>query len=446
MLKLFLWLRYLRKKKIVLLSIAAVALSAALLIVVASLFNGFINAFERSAVETLGDVVITPPIKFAKYSLFIEQLKQIRQVEAATATLLVPGLLHLGKGNVRAVEVWGIEPAARTRVTNFKRFLLRQSKSSEEPSFATPGFAEKVGGFLGIGVVAEPNKNTDEYDFGSAEKMIGQQVVLTTGTVTDTGAGGEGRFKRKTVGFTVADIVFTGIYEVDKTFIYLPLEELQKVLCPGQDGQIAHQVHIKLIDNADADVALAKIWSLWEVFAAEQLGWGSHLIGNTSIETSKQMQSQYVAEFRKQMGLLLLIFGVVSLSVILLIFCIFYMVVMTKQKDVAIIKSCGAADSSVAWVFIGFGACVGIVGSAAGAVLGYIVTKNINIIEGWIRIIFGLKLWKSSVYMFSRIPNEVDWSAALVIVLAAILAAVIGALVPAIVAIKTRPVNILRYE
>jgi len=49
MLKLFLWLRYLRKKKIVFLSIAAVALSVSLLIVVASLFSGFINAFEQAA-------------------------------------------------------------------------------------------------------------------------------------------------------------------------------------------------------------------------------------------------------------------------------------------------------------------------------------------------------------------------------------------------------------
>jgi len=72
MLKLFLWLRYLRKKKIVFLSITAVALSAALLIVVASLFTGFINAFEQSSVEVVGDIVLAPPVKFAKYQLFIE--------------------------------------------------------------------------------------------------------------------------------------------------------------------------------------------------------------------------------------------------------------------------------------------------------------------------------------------------------------------------------------
>jgi len=446
MLKLFLWLRYLRKKKIVFLSIAAVALSVVLLIVVASLFTGFINAFEQSAVETIGDIVLAPPVRFAKYPLLIERLEQFRQVEAATATLSGQGLLHLGKGNVRAVSVWGIEPVSRAEVTGFERFLCRQKKTHVEPSFEVAGFPEKIGGFVGIGVVAEPDEETDEYDFDSAEKIIGEQVVLTTGTVAETENGEEKQFKRKTVVFTVVDIVFTGVYEVDKTFVYLPIEELQKILYPDAEGQIAQQIQIKLTDDADVDVVLAQIRGLWESFAAGQLGWGSYLIRQTDITTSKQMQSQYVAEFRKQMGILLLIFGVVSFSVVLLIFCIFYMIVMTRQKDIAIIKSCGATSSSVALIFIGFGSCVGIVGSGVGTILGYIVTRNINTIEEWVRVLFGLKIWRSSVYMFSKIPNEVDWGWALVIVLSAVIASGIGALIPAIIAWRSRPVSILRYE
>ena len=69
MLKLFLWLRYLRKKKIVFLSIAAVALSVSLLIVVASLFTGFIETFDKAAVEAVGDVILIPPLIFPKYPL-----------------------------------------------------------------------------------------------------------------------------------------------------------------------------------------------------------------------------------------------------------------------------------------------------------------------------------------------------------------------------------------
>ena len=100
MLKLFLWLRYLRKRRVVLLSIAAVALSTALLIVVASLFNGFINAFEQSAVDGMGDIVLSPERNFAGYAELEKRLEEIKQVEASTAILSAQGLLHLGKGNV----------------------------------------------------------------------------------------------------------------------------------------------------------------------------------------------------------------------------------------------------------------------------------------------------------------------------------------------------------
>jgi lipoprotein-releasing system permease protein len=109
-------------------------------------------------------------------------------------------------------------------------------------------------------------------------------------------------------------------------------------------------------------------------------------------------------------------------------------------------KSCGAGGVSVAAIFIGFGGFIGTAGAALGTVLGYIFTKNINTVEEWIRIIFGLKLWKASVYVFSRIPNEVDWQAVVWIVLSAIAGAAIGAALPAISAALTRPVNVLRYE
>ena len=431
-------------------SIAAVALSVALLIVVASLFNGFINTFEQSAVERIGDVVLAPPVKFAKYEQLIGRLEQLGAIEAATATLSAQGLLHLGEGNVRAVSLEGVEPGSLAKVTGFKRYLLKQKELPDEPAFKIVGAEEKIGGFVGIGVVAEPDEETDEYDFAEVEKIIGQEVVLTTGAMSGSRAnkGDRAQFKRKTLKFTVADVVFTGVYGLDKSFIYLPIEHLQETLYPDEAARFAHQIQIKLVPDAfrDDESALAQIRGVWQAFAAEELGWGSYLIKETEITTAKQMQSRYVAELRKQMGVLLLIFSVVSFSAVLLILCIFYMIVQTRQKDIAIIKSCGAANSSAALIFVGFGGCVGIVGSAFGTILGWVITENINTIEDWVRIIFGLKLWKSSVYMFSSIPSEVDWGSALSIVLWVVIAAAVGALIPAVMAAKTRPVNILRYE
>ena len=452
MLKLFLWLRYLRKRRVVLLSIAAVALSTALLIVVASLFNGFINAFEQSAVDGMGDVVLSPGKNFAGYAELEKRLEEIKPVEATTATLSAQGLLHLGKGNVRAVEIWGIEPAKFGKVTAFDKSLLKTKKTPDtRPSFAeaTEGRPQtqdpQIEGYIGIGVLAEPNEKTDEYDVNGAERMIGQQFVITTGSTTVEKDGGQ-KFRRKTIQFTMADAVFTGIYYFDSRLVYLPIEQLSRTVFPDSQEPVAGRIQIKLRKGADAEVAIAEIRGVWKVFASEKLGWEDYQIQSTITETSRQMQSRFVAEIRKQMGVLLLIFGVVSLSAVLLIFCIFYMIVETRRKDIAIMKSCGADSGSIALIFVGFGAFVGILGTLLGTAAGYIVTKNINEVEGWIRVAFGLKLWKASVYMFSRIPSEVYWQAVWWIVLSAILGAMIGAVIPALSAALTRPVKVLRYE
>ncbi|MEK7994241.1 MAG: ABC transporter permease, partial [Planctomycetota bacterium] len=258
MLKVFLWLRYLRKKKIVFLSIAAVAVSVSLLIVVASLFSGFINAFELAAVEAIGDVVLSPPMRFAKYPLLIERLEQTETVEAATAMTMVPGLLHLGAGtgNVRPVEVWGIEPGRRDKVTGFKRFLLKHKNSPGEPTFDIPGAPEKTAGFVGIGVLGEPNEQTDEYDPAMAEEMIGEEVFLTTGTASAPKGSdaAEPQIKRRMVTFTIADVLQTGVYQFDEACVYLPLEKLQKTLYPDDESPTAGQVLIKLADGAEPDV------------------------------------------------------------------------------------------------------------------------------------------------------------------------------------------------
>ena len=447
MLKIFLWLRYLRKKRIVFLSIAAVALSVSLLIVVASLFSGFIDAFERAAVEAIGEVVLDPSDKFAKFGQFIERLEQTESVEAATAILKAEGLLRLKTGNVRAVSVWGIEPERRVKVMGFDRFLLRQKGAGGKPSFDVNGSEETLGGFVGIGVLAEPDKKTDKYDFDAIEKMYGNEVILTTGSViqADPNSGTRAGIKRRVISFKIADVVETGVHQFDKGCVYLPIEELRKYLYPDKKLPVASQIQIKLSEGTDAKGAIAVIRGVWQGFVEDELG-GDLYLANATIMTAKEIQRPYVAAYRKQMGILLLIFGVVSLGVVLLIFCIFYMIVRLKQKDIAIIKSCGAAGSSVAWIFVGFGACVGIIGSAFGVLLGYVITNNINTIEEWIRIIFGLKLWRSSVYMFSKIPDEVDWFWAFCFVILAIIAAMIGTLIPAIVAAATKPVNILRYE
>ena len=448
MLKLFLWLKYVRKRRIILLSVVAVAMSVSLLIAVASLFTGFIAAFEHSAVLMIGDVVIRAPegIQFEKYPAFIARLEQSGLVEAATPSLSAEGLLQMKGGNVRPVVVWGIEPAGRARVVGLKESLILQGKTAGEPSFAVPGDAGAAGGFVGIGVLARPDEQTDQYDQEAVcQKMINERVQLATVTM-ELKEGGVREPRRVVIPFRIADIVFTGMHQFDSSLVYIPIEKLQTELYPRKKEPVASIINLKLKPGVSSEAAVEQIRTLWKTFATQELNWGPMAIDLTTIRTAREMQRIYVTEFEKQRGILETTFGVISFSVVVLVFCIFHMMVKLKQKDIAIIKSCGATNASVIGLFVGFGVSIGVAGAGLGAVLGYVITRNINQIEAWIRVLFGLKLWRSSVYMFDRIPNQVDWSSAAMFATLAMAAAAVGALAPALVAARTRPVEVLRHE
>jgi lipoprotein-releasing system permease protein len=270
-------------------------------------------------------------------------------------------------------------------------------------------------------------------------------VYLTTGTIEIT-ADGERVPRRTTIPFRIADIMFTGVYPLDSTFVYVPIETLQQKLYKDSKTPLAANISLRLKPGVDPRVATEQIRKLWDTFATQQLHWSRAGVDLTAIKTSQEMQKIYVAEFEKQKYVLEVIFSVISFSVVVLVFCIFHMMARLKQKDIAIVKSCGASNFSVIGLFLGFGVSVGVAGAGLGAALGYLITRNINEIEGWIRVLFGLKLWRSSVYMFDRIPNQVDWSSALLFATLALTAAAVGAILPALAAARTRPVEVLRHE
>lgn len=448
MLKFFLALRYLKKKKIVLLSIVAVAISTALLVTVASLFTAFIDAVETSASSYLGDIVVEPPARFSYSDKFIERLTADKSISAATVVLSTNGLIHLGSGNVKAVSIWGIDLAGRSEVTDLKNNLIMQKSSVSAPQFIVDSNnPDAIPAFVAIGLIAEPNGQTDQYDMSAVKSNVSKPAVITTGSFdsqADTDAKASAP-RSRSAKISISDILFTSVYEIDQRFVFVPVDSLAAVLKTGMEKP-ADIVHIKCAAGFDAAQTVAVIQQIWSDFATDTLNWPHFYIANTEIKTAVSKQSEYTTELRKQMGVLLVIFGIISVGIIVLVFCIFYMIVMTKQKDLAVIKSIGGSSVSAASIFLIFGLLIGVIGSSAGLAIGYLVTHNVNTIERWIQICLGLKLWSSSIYMFNRIPSRFDWYWALWFFGLSILASVIGALLPAVSAARTVPAKILRYE
>jgi len=448
----FLCLRYLSRKRIVLLSMTAVMLCCALLITVASLFTGFIRSVEDSVGDYLGDVILSAPgtFKIEEYADFQQQLVGLSVVKAAPPVLSGNGLLLTGPGQIRAAQILGIDLKNQLRGSPLKDALIRQKNLPDE-QVAFGEFADKaeIGGFVGIGLIDDPDEMTDSYDMPTVESFIGRKAAVTTGTLveqvpaeSDPAAETAGpRFTRKVLRFTIADVVQTGVYEFDQAFVYVPIEALSSLLYPDRKP-CCESFQIALEPGADEEKAMAMIRGLWLVYAQDRYPWAQQV----EIQSSRQMQALLIAEYHKQLNMLMLIFGIVSFGVVLLVFCIFYLIVMTRQKDIAIVKSCGASSLSVAGMYLLFGLVNGVLGSLLGAGLGWLITRNIEIIEKGITAMTGLKIWKASTYLFTKIPNEVNWQWAFWICIAALAAAAVGALIPAVAAARIRPVRLLRYE
>ena len=439
--------RYLQHRRIVLLSMAAVALSCALLIATDSLFTGFINAVESSVIRHLGDIILETPSgrTITEYDTFIDSLCQTESIESATAVLSSQGLLLSAPGKVRAVKAWGIELPRRLDVTPLHEALLFQKdKPAERVGFAVNGKPESIGGIVGIGVLAQPDELTDAYDMDAVKGMLGEPMALTTGSIAPDGSNTDGsqpRFSRKVLKFNLADVAVTGVHEFDQSFVMLPIEELSKTLYPDEPTG-ANIIHIRLTAGTDEETAAMIVRSVWRSFAEDRFDWSAFV----SITPAKQLQAQLIAEYRKQMNVLLFIFGLVSAGIILLVFCIFYLIVMTRRKDIGVLKSCGVSSTSVAGLFVLFGTVVGVVGAVAGIGLGWLIIDNINAIEETIASVFGLKIWKASTYMFTQIPNTMHWGSVLWITGCGIIAAAVGSLIPAVAAARVKPVETLQYE
>ncbi len=435
---LFLCLRYLCRKRIVLLSAAAVMLSCALLITVASLFTGFIQTFESSAQNYLGDILVRSA-PFEEYSRLVAAIEAIPQVQTASPVLTANGLLLCGPGQVRPSQVRGIDLQSAMGVSPIREALLKQkSLPQENIAFSADG---SIGGFVGIGLLASPDSKTDMYDKAEITSAIGRKAALTTGTAQDNShSGGSSqavRFSRKVLRFAIADVFESGVYEFDQNFVFVPIEALSACLYPDKPAQ-ADTIQIRLRSGADEQAALAAVEQAWRQFSGGK--------SMASIMTAGQMQEVMIAEYRKQLDVLMMVFGVVSGGVVLLVFCVFYLIVLTRQKDIAIAKSCGASRLSAAGLFLMFAAATGGIGTVSGVIGGWLITTHINKIDAWLASAFGLKIWKASTYLFTTIPDQVNWHWAAGICAAAMAAAVVGAVLPAIAAARVEPVKILRYE
>jgi lipoprotein-releasing system permease protein len=410
--EIFIGLRYLRAKRrngfisfISLVSVLGIALGVAALIIVLSVMNGFQKEIRGRILSAAAHIEVSDyQGRVAGWPALAQHLLKQPRVIAAAPFVSSQGLLS-ASGSVRGVMVRGVDPARESRVVDVGRHMVSGHLADLHPG----GFGILIGSEL-----------AHQLSVGLGDKVT---LISPEGNVTP--AGMMPRLKQ----FTVVGIFNMNMYEFDSGFAMIELSDAQVLFRLGQD---VSGVRLKLDDVMAAP----------EVKASLQ----GQLSRDATVSDWTDMNANYfrAVQIEKRMMtiILTLIVAVAAFNLVSML----VMVVTDKQADIAILRTLGAAPSSILSIFVIQGAVAGVLGTLSGVIGGVLVAWNLSPIVAAIEAVTGSKILSPQVYMIDYLPSDVQLHDVGMIALVSLLLALLATIYPSLRAARTQPAEALRYE
>ena len=386
-------------------SLIAVALGVAALIIVMSVMNGFRAELFDKIVGLNGHAIVQG------YDGRLSNWEQI--ADAATKTpgvtsalpLIEQPLMASANGRVEGVLVRGM------RVGDIlSNKTINENVTAGDLRSITPGSGRvAIGSRLAQALGAYPGT---EISLISPE---GRSTVV--GTVP------------RIVTYTVGAVFEVGIYDYDKAFVVMPMQDAQTLLLMGdQFGLVEIQT-----DRPDrVDQVLAPLEPV--------------IKGRGVIVDWRQMNSALFEALAVERVAMFVVLSLIVLVAVFNILSSLIMLVRAKTRDIAILRTMGASRRGLMKVFVSVGVTIGSLGIVLGLVLGAVFLFFRQGVVDAIQVVTGQNLWDPSVRFLTELPSKTDPFEVAAIVLTALILSFLATLYPAYKAASTDPVQVLRYE
>ncbi len=382
--------------------VGVVMLSVAMLVIVMSVMNGFRAELLDKIVGLNGHAIIQAyGGRLENWQGILQEVRKTPGVVQASPLISQP-LLATFNGRVEAI--------------------LARGNTAEDIHLLEPKRKE---GSLG------------ELQPGSSNVAIGARLAENLGarvgdTITIINPQGRstpfGTVPRE-IGYRIAAIFEIGIYDYDQSYVVMPMADAQTLLLTGDS---IGMIEVKTTDPDTVSETLAPL--------ARQLA-GQAVV--TDWKTINASLFEALAVERVAM------FFALSFIVIVAAFNILtslIMLVRAKTRDIAILRTMGATRQSILKIFMTTGSVVGVVGTAAGLLLGFLVLLLRQPIIHGIEFVTGQNLWDPSIRFLTELPSRSDPFEIGMISVMALAFSFLATLYPAFKAASTDPVQVLRYE
>jgi len=284
--------------------------------------------------------------------------------------------------------------------------------------------------------VHKPETDRDIVLGETLAENIGVKTGDTVRLMTIRAAEG-GRISPRTASFTVRGILSCGYNELDALWCIVNWEGGNRVLSTDQSS-------FSFIVKIDEPYKKADE-TAWKIYQQFESGF--------SVFTWKNLMSSQFSSYETTRQLLLFIMALIVIVAAVNVSSATSMLVLERQRDIAVLKVSGASVRGVTSVFLWGSFLTGLTGGIIGIIIGLLLGYNINFLirslENILSFFSGLfnrgevKILDPGFYL-ETIPIIIDWKAVLVIWLFTIVCSVIASLIPAHRAGKLKPMELLR--
>jgi lipoprotein-releasing system permease protein len=419
-------LRYLRAKRseafislITMISIVGVMIGVMTLNIVLAVMTGF--------EEDLRDRILgfNPHIVLVSYAGTItnpdEVVRKVRDTPGvAAAAPLVYSQVMLSSGqSVSGVVVRGVPPDMEEAVVDVKAHLTSGSLAGLGAPFEVPiEGTDKDGDHDGR---PDTTTLTGVILGGELAKQLGLAVGDPVSVVSPLGTASPVGPIPKMKRFVLAGTFDSGMYDYDSGLLYMGLADAQKFF--GLGAAITG-VEIRVNDLYEAEQVARRIeQTLGTPFRARD--W---------MEVNRNLFLAFKLEKVVYFIVLTLIVLVAAFNIVATLI----MVVMEKRKDIAILKSMGATDRSIARIFMLKGLIIGFVGTLLGVIGGYAGC--------WLLRRYQFVELPKDVFYVSTLPVRVYGENFATVALVSVVICLLATIYPARQAAGLAPVEVIRYE
>ena len=383
-------------------SIGVVMLSVAMLVIVMSVMNGFRAELLDKIVGLNGHAIIQAyGGRLENWEQVLEEVRNTPDVTDASPLIEQP-LLTTFNGRVEAVLVRGNTPED---IEELAPNVLAGSLDTLRPGESNVAIGSRLANNLGARL-------------GDTITVINPQGRSTPfGTVP------------RQVGYTVTAIFEIGVYDYDEAFVVMPIPNAQTLLLTGDSIQMIE------VTTTDADRVGEILAPLARKLQGQAVVSDWRTINQSLFEA---LQVERVAMFfALSVIVLVAAFNILSSLV---------MLVRSKTRDIAILRTMGATRKSLLKVFVTTGSVIGAFGTAAGLLLGFLVLLFRQQIVRGIELVTGQNLWDPQIRFLTELPAKPEADEVLLISLMAMGLSFLATLYPSYRAAGTDPVQVLRYE